>query len=298
MDLQTFFNSKSATWSIMWLGRHLPRSTALVLVRLSTSLISRRTQSPLVRSIRLNQSVARDLPQDAPELDVVVRRVLYNAARGYYEIYNRIAQGREVVQESFTFGPDLFAMLRDARSTGRGIVVVAPHLGNLDLGLAGFAAEGYDIQAITYEAAPGGYQLQNRMREGSGYIITPADAEAAKMAFDRLRRGGIVLTGVDRPLPNGAKSVRFFGRPAPLPTGYIRLALSTDSLFFVVWLESVNGGYVARAAGPIDLVRTGNRLRDAAVNAEKVLEIAEEKIRAQPDEWMMFHPVWPQLMTD
>ena len=211
---------------------------------------------------------------------------------------NRIARGRKAVHESFTFGPELYAMLHDAQSTGRGIVVVAPHLGNLDLGLAGFAAEGYDIQAITYEDAPGGYQLQNRLREGSGYVITPADADAAKMAFARLRQGGIVLTGVDRPLPNGAKMVQFFGRPAPLPTGYIRLALSTNSLFFVVWMESTAGGYCARATGPIDLVRTGSRSKDAVINAEKALEIAEEKIRAQPDEWMMFHPVWPQLMPN
>ena len=298
MDLQSFFTSSLGTGSLMWLGHNLPRPVALPLARLSASLISRRSRSALVRSIKLNQSVARDLPLDAPELDPIVRRVLYNAARGYYESYNRIARGWEAVQESFTFGPELFAMLHDAQSTGRGIVVVAPHLGNLDLGLAGFAAEGYDIQAITYEVVPGGYDLQNRMREGSGYIITPADAEAAKMAFERLRRGGIVLTGMDRPLPNGARTVRFFGRPAPLPTGYIRLALSTDSLIFVVWMESVADGYCARAVGPIDLVRTGSRFEDAVVNAEKVLEIAAEKIRAQPDEWMMFHPVWPQLMPN
>jgi lauroyl/myristoyl acyltransferase len=282
----------------MWLGRNMPRPVGYALARLSASLISRRSRSPLVRSIKLNQSVARDLSPDAPELNAVVRRVLHNAARGYYESYYRIARGRDVVHESFTFGPELFAMLHDARSTGRGIVVVAPHLGNLDLGLAGFAAEGYDIQAISYEDVPGGYQLQNRMREGSGYTVTPASAEAARTAFERLRRGGIVLTGMDRPLPNGATMIRFFGRPAPLPTGYVRLALSTSSLFFVVWLESVGDGYRARAAGPIELVRTGSRSKDAVVNAEKVLAIAEEKIRAQPDEWMMFHPVWPQLMPN
>ncbi len=282
----------------MWLGRNLPRPLGLAVARLSASLISRRSRSALVRSIKMNQSVARDLSPDAPELNAVVRRVLYNAARGYYESYNRIARGRAVVQESLAFDPELLAMLHDARSTGKGIVVVAPHLGNLDLGLAGFAAEGYDIQAISYEDVPGGYQLQNRLREGSGYTVTPADAEAARMALQRLRRGGIVLTGVDRPLPNGATMIRFFGRPAPLPTGYVRLALSTSSLLFVVWLELVDGGYYASAVGPIDLVRTGSRSRDAVVNAEKVLEIAEGKIRAQPDEWMMFHPVWPQLMQD
>lgn len=298
MDLQSFFTSGLATGMGMRLGRRLPRPIGLGLARLAASVVARRSHSTLVRSIKLNQSVVRGLPSDTPELDTIVRRVLDNASRGYYESFHRIGKGPTAVQESFIFGPELYAMLHDARSTGRGIVVVAPHIGNLDLGLAGFAAEGYDVQAITPEAPPGGYRMQNEVRTNAGYVVTPADAEAAKMAFDRLRRGGIVLTGADRPLPNGAKPVRFFGMPAPLPTGYIRLALSTESLLYVIWMEPADGVYRARAEGPIELIRSGRRAEITVINAERVLEIVAEKIRAQPDHWMMFHPVWPQLIQD
>jgi lauroyl/myristoyl acyltransferase len=56
--------------------------------------------------------------------------------------------------------------------------------------------------------------------------------------------------------------------------------------------------YTVVIEGPIEMVRGGNRKRDVVINAERVLKYAEEKIRARPHEWMMFHPVWPQLLTE
>jgi KDO2-lipid IV(A) lauroyltransferase len=297
MDMQEFFTSSTGTGIAMWIGRNMPPRVGHALVRLFIPLIASRKESPLVRSIRANQSVVRNLPLDAPELDQVVHEVLGNAGRAYYEAYHRIALGKEAVQQGIIFSPEIYRILNDAHNRGEGTVVVGPHLGNLDLGLAGFAAEGLSIQAITYAVPPGGYEMQNRMRADSGYIITPADARAAKMALMRLREGGIVVTGVDRPLTEGDTSVRFFDLPTQLPTGYTRLALSTNSQVVLIWIEWVENGYYVNTTGPIELTRTGKRKEDVILNTERILELAAEKIRAQPAEWMLFHPVWPQLMN-
>ncbi len=297
MDMQEFFTSNTGTGLAMWIGRNMHPRVGHALVRLVAPLIASRKESPLLRSIRANQSVVRDLPLDAPELDQAVREVLINAGLAYYEAYHRIALGREAVQNGVTFSPQIYQILDDSQNREQGTLIIGPHLGNLDLGLAGFAAEGLSIQAITYAVPPGGYEMQNRMRADSGYIITPADSKAAKMALIRLREGGVVVTGIDRPLPEGNARIRFFGLPSPLPTGYTRLALSTNAQVIMIWMESVPGGYVVNTTGLIELVHTGKRKEDVIVNTERILEIAAEKIRAQPAEWMLFHPVWPQLLT-
>ena len=281
----------------MWIGRKMPPRVGTALVRLFTPLIASRKNSTLVRTIRTNQSVVRDLPIDAPELDGAVREVILNAGRAYYEVYHRVALGKEAVQEAITFSPEIYHAIDEARDQDQGTLIIGPHLGNLDLGLVGFAAAGLAVQAITYAAPPGGYELQNQMRADSGYIITPADAQAAKMALIRLRARGIVLTGIDRPLPEGNSTIRFFGHPSPLPTGYTRLALSTNAQVLMIWMEPVPGGWYVQATGPLELLRTGKRKEEIILNTERILEIAAEKIRARPGEWMLFHPVWPQLMV-
>ncbi len=43
---------------------------------------------------------------------------------------------------------------------------------------------------------------------------------------------------------------------------------------------------------PLELVRTGDRDRDARINAQQVLEVAEQWIRETPEQWLMYHPVW------
>jgi len=283
----------------MWLGRNMPRRVGYSLVKLLTAYIVRQKDSSMARNIRLNQSVVRGLPMDAPELDDIVRTILLNAGRGYYELYHRLGKGFESVREAVTFSPDLFAYLEEIRDSEQGALFVGPHLGNLDLGLMSFAAHGLDIQAITYALPPGGYELQNRLRASAGWIITPADAQAVKMALRRLRAGGIVITGVDRPLAEHelAKPVHFFGLPSPVPTGYMRLAHATQARVHMVEMENTgNGKYTINVTPPLELIETKDRQEFTFQNTELILKEAAKLIRARPDEWMMFHPVWPQLL--
>ena len=297
MDLQTFFTSEKGTNLAMSLSRNLPPRVGLAVVRLAASLVTRRRQSPLVRHIRLNQSVVRGLPQQAPELDGAVRRVLLNAGRGYYETYHRLALGEEAIREAITFSAEFIARLKTIQAEGRGVIVLGAHVGNFDLGMLGFAAHGFVVQAVTYALPPGGYQLQNKMRTEAGYIVTPADGPAVKTALKRLRAGGIILTGIDRVLPEAATPIQFFGLPAFMPTGYVRLALSTKAIILLVRLDNRGEGkYHVVLHTDIEATSSGDRKRDTIENTEMVLAEAEEIIRARPDEWMMFHPVWPQLL--
>lgn len=301
MNLQTFATSKTGTGLAMWLGRNLPRRAGTAFIELTSAFIARRRKSPLARSIRANQSVVRDLPLDAPELDVAVRQVLRNAGRYYYDLYHLLARGREAVREAVSVSPDLDTLLRSAVERQRPAVVLGPHTSNFDLAAVALGTHGFPMQMISYSAPPGGYELQNEMRTNAGYIVTPADGQAAKTALKRLRAGGLVCTGVDRPLPEAspAAPVRFFGRPTALPTGYARLALATDAQLLFISTEST-GPARYRISGPevVELVRTGNRRQDAVLNAERVLALAEEVIRARPEEWMMFFPVWPELLEE
>jgi KDO2-lipid IV(A) lauroyltransferase len=54
--------------------------------------------------------------------------------------------------------------------------------------------------------------------------------------------------------------------------------------------------YAMHIEPPMELVRTGNLEQDVKLNTRRVLDILEGIIRRWPEQWMMFVPVWPELL--
>lgn len=300
MNFKTFFASKIGIKLAICLSRSLSSQQADRFIKSIVYLITRRRHAPLIRTIRANQSVIRNIAFDSPLLDDVAYQVLYRAGRGYYDLYRTLTKEPEMIREMVQFRPQLFSVLEQAAQQKRGVVISIIHTSNFDLAAAAFAHSNFDIQMLTYPNPTDGHELQNELRMNDGYIVTPASKSALKMALKRLQAGGVVLTGIDRPLPirrGRRKKVFFFGRLAALPTGHIRLAMSTNALLVFVHTErSKEGKYYVHVEPPIELIRTGNRQKDILSNTEQLLTLAEEKIRAKPEEWMMFNPVWPEVL--
>jgi len=125
--------------------------------------------------------------------------------------------------------------------------------------------------------------------------VTPVGVEALRSALKRLRNGGVVVTGVDRPLSEHDDPILFFGRPARLPTGHVRLALQTNAPILVACcVQEPTGRYALLLAPPLEMERTYDRNEDIRHNARRVLAILEDMIRQAPEQWLMFVPVWPE----
>jgi lauroyl/myristoyl acyltransferase len=132
------------------------------------------------------------------------------------------------------------------------------------------------------------------LRATYGLEITPITSESLRAAIRRLKGGGMVLTGVDRPILDDRELIEFFGRPAYLPVGPTRLALMTGATVFIGSCRyDTDEGYVLETTGPVEMVRTGNRRQDILTNARRIAAIVEGYVRAHPEQWMMFHPFWP-----
>ena len=92
-----------------------------------------------------------------------------------------------------------------------------------------------------------------------------------------MRAGGYVATGVDWPLAAAPdERVPFFGRPAHLPTGHIRLAISGNALLLPMACRwDPERGYRALTGEPIELELTGDRAIDVQHNARRMLAVME-----------------------
>jgi phosphatidylinositol dimannoside acyltransferase len=303
MGTKAFFAKGWPTRLGFYLGKHLPpwvgKSIAAFVTRLMVAL-----KSDVYRNVRANlrHVLGPDISEEA--LHQATSRLLGHANRGYYELFHNIGRGRTAV-EAFVppvrLTAEAKAYLDQGMASGRGLFILGAHMGNFDLALIGLSQYlPVPVQALSLAEPASGFEFFNRLREKGNILITPISPRALRDAMVRLRAGGIVLTGVDRPVNEGNEPVEFFGATAHLPTGYIRIPLRTDSLVMTIaayYDDSAEAGavYNVIANPPLEMERTGDDEADIALNLRRVLAEIEALIRRQPDQWNMFIPVWPEL---
>ncbi len=291
--LQDYLNTDKGLRTALWLGKVVPPRLASAGITGIANLSARRRKSRMVSALKSNLAVVLGTSEDDPVLTGHVARALYHAGIASFEFFHKVAHGREALGELVYLPPELLEMFDEKAAAGRGMVAVSAHLGALDLAGVAFTVTDFKVQVISYAAPPAGYRLVNELREGHGLVITPGSKEALAEATARLESAGIVFTAVDRPVPPGRKAaeVRFFGRPTRLWDGYARMAFATGALLFFVWVERTpDGRYVIRFNEPIDCADPPG---DVDHVTSLILQQAEDAIRANPDQWLMFFPVWP-----
>ncbi|MHB1318759.1 MAG: lysophospholipid acyltransferase family protein [Anaerolineae bacterium] len=272
------------------LARLMPRWLGYWIVRRGSSVM--RAKRMALYSI-LRENLGHVDPQITGEaLDDLAQRALIELGYTYFDMFHyrrvRLLQGKLL-----TYDPDEWRRARAQFQDPRGTIVVGAHIGNFDLAAEWFVSQGFELQALSLADPGGGTQVVNRFRRQRGLIVTPISVQALREALRRLRSGGVIITGVDRPASYDDPTTVFFGAPAPLPRGHVRLALQTDARVVVAYCSrQANGVYRLHISAPLDMVRTGDREADIALNTRRVLELVEDNIREDPAQWAMLRPVW------
>jgi len=229
------------------------------------------------------------------QVDAAVAAVLRHAGIVNYDLVRAISRDEQAILAGMDLGADFWPNLEAARATGQGVLICAAHLSNFNLGFLAFAIQGgFPIQALSAAEEAGGFKVVRELRSRGLIEDTPIDSGSLRKAIVRLRQGGVALTGVDWPVPDTQDGVSFFGAPSLLSSGNIRLALSANALLVPLACRwTPERGYYAMTGPHLQLERTGNREEDIRHNARRILSILEGWIRESPDQWLMYHRVWP-----
>lgn len=296
MNFQQFVTTGFGTRLWMMLARRLPPRAGHALARMVTGALHRRKGGSLYRIIYANQAEVLGACATPEQIDLAVKAVLTHAGMITLDLMQISARGAEAVKAAVTFPPEFWANAEAAKASGRGVLICGCHLSNFNLAFLRYATEGFPVQVLSAAATAGGFRMLSELRERGVLEETPVDGPALRKAIVRLRAGGAVVIGVDWPYGAGDdEPIDFFGRPSLLPTGYIRVALSANALVLPLACRwSPERGYYAITAPLIELERTGYRQEDVMHNARRVLAVVEEWIRETPDQWLMYHPVWPE----
>ena len=295
MNFQQLATTEFGTRAWLALGA-LPPRQGHAFARWLTRQLYRRKQGIVYRVLYDNQR--RVLGPDATheQVDLAVAAVLRHAGRTNYDMIRAVRRGEQAIVDSIELGEDLWPNFNAALGAGRGVLICGVHLSNFNLGFLSFAIQGSTtIQALSAAMPAGGFDVVRDLRNRGAIEDTPIDAASLKKAIIRLKSGGMVLTGADWPSPDTTDCLPFFGEPSLIPSGYVRLALASNAVLLPLAARwTPERGYYVMTCPPLELVRTGDRDRDTRVNAQQVLAVAEQWIRETPEQWLMYHPVWPQ----
>lgn len=291
---KAFFAKSGPTRLALFLSKYLPPFIGIAL----TSIMARLLvifKTDMYWAIRDNQRHISPELTDR-ELHRRVYRVFSHAARGYYELFHNVGR-KDVNVDDFNppvrFTPETERHFAEALASDQGLFILGCHLSNFDLGGVAFAHYFPEpLQVLSLAEPPAGFEVFNELRGKTGAIFEPISTQSLREAMIRLREGGTVFTGAERPTGEDDQPVTFFGATAYIPTGYIRLPLRTNALVMVLAVIYEEGAYWIHTTPAMEMEHTGDRKLDAEVNLQRVLEKVEAFIRRHPEQWMMFVPVW------
>jgi KDO2-lipid IV(A) lauroyltransferase len=294
---QRLLDSRVSLALALALGNLMPRGVGYLLADwVATHLIAPQRDSPAVRAVRANQWVVNGEKLTSAALDAAVNETLRNTARALFDLYHYLARP-EATRRLYVLDEGSQSLLHRPEFAACGLVVAGLHMSAFDLILQSLCRQGMKPLVLTIPNPQGGRRMEFEIRRRSGMNLLPASIPAMRKAVHHLRQGGIVLTGIDRPVESPSLRPRFFGRPSVLPTHHTYLALKADVPIVVMAARhEADGKYHVYTSAPLTMEGHAPRGEELLYNTERILDVAAAFIRQAPHQWSISLPVWPEVM--
>lgn len=296
IDLQQVINSPLTVQLTAAVTRAIPPAIGYPLCDWIGRWAASQHRSSITRAVRLNQWMVRGRTLGKADLDKAVRETLQNNTRDLFDLYHHIDRP-EVIRRRICPSALVEELMQRPEFGGRGLVIAGLHLSNFDSIMQSICRQGLKPLLLTIPNPKGGRRVEFELRKRTGLNLVPASLAALRQAIRHLEQGGLVLTGIDRPVPGPKLCPHFFGEPAALPTHHIYLALKARvPVLVIAAIRQNDGTYQVLNSEYIEMEQHPHHDTAMLQNAERVLAQAEPLIRLAPQQWNVPLPIWPQLM--
>jgi len=292
-DLQSFTTSRLGIAFALAIGRFIPPRIGYPLTENVARWIVSKKQNNMVQAVRANQWVVSQGGITSKQLDEMVYKTFRHQIRCLYMYYRHLYDPK-TSEDLIEITPKFAEVIKQTQENKNPTMLVGVHMSNFDLIAYAASQHGLNALGLALGDPTSGHQWQYEIRQSYGFNVVPANISTIRQAENRLKDGGTVLTGIDRPLPVSKYHPEFFGHPAALPVIHIHLATRTNVPVVVIApIMDSDGIFRVMASDPIVMEKHSDKLTMVTKNAEKVLKVAEGFIRQVPYQWVMFLPVWP-----
>ncbi|MEO8194280.1 MAG: lysophospholipid acyltransferase family protein [Gemmatimonadales bacterium] len=289
-----------------------PHSTAhRVEYALARTLESSVSALPEGASDALGRGIGRTLYRMGIRRDVATENVrlafpdrdekwVEQTTRGAYEHLGREAAAmmrlarldvNAVIERTIPVGWDAF---EEARSLGRGVILVTGHFGNWEMAAATVASRGVPIEAIVRRQ--GNRLVDERLRQMRRKlgVETIYQGQAPTRVPRLLRANGVVGIVGDQDARRSGIFVPFLGRPASTHRGPALFALRLGAPVFSCMARRLAGDEVRYevSAVRVPYEPTGNLDADVRNLTADLSLLLETEVRKSPEQYFWFHKRW------
>ena len=246
-----------------------------------------------IRRDVVERQIAAAFPEwDRSRIETTARAAYENLGRTTIETAVLPRFGRQHVVDLFS-PPENWHLMERALARGRGVIVVAGHLGNWELGGAYLAARGLDFEAVARQQENPLFDAYvTRTRERTGMKIV-YDGDAVRRVPRALRGNAIVAFLMDQGAVGLASTwVPFFGRLAKTPRGAAVFALRLGSpVLFLAPIRQSDGRFIL-GIEEVPVHETGDRNADIDRIVADYTAVLERWVRKHPGQYFWHHRRW------
>jgi lauroyl/myristoyl acyltransferase len=259
-----------------------------------TSITAFRARRVLVSNLR---KVVGDVEDTA--MKTMVRVAFRNLVWNYLELFR--VPSMDLGSPSPDVVNPVHTALRTVTDDGAaGAVVAFCHVGNVEVGAQQVALSLPGLRfavVIEHMADERIFQLSRDVRSSKALEVVQADEPIRILQL--LDEGCSVIIAADLDTTNRGIYVDFFGKPARMPTGAVKLAMRTGAplVFAQAWRTSVDEDpqrFAANVTGPIEMPGSVKSAADVAANVSRLINLVEDAITEHPEQWLAFHAIWDQ----
>ncbi|MEN8233901.1 MAG: phosphatidylinositol mannoside acyltransferase [Actinomycetota bacterium] len=231
------------------------------------------------------------------EIEAAAREMFASYGRYWAEVFwFRPRRKQWVVSQATAKGlEDVY----ETQQTGRGVVLVAPHMGNWEV--AGAVAESLDLRVLSVaEELPNRriteWFIETRAAFGIDIIVAGRGSTMKRLAT-ALSEGKVVALVADRDVTRRGVEVDFFGEVTKMPPGPVALAEMTGAAVFPVGSYYTDTGFRFVIHPELDLPQAETRTERIRLGTQALAREFEDIIREHPTDWHLFQPNWPSDET-
>jgi KDO2-lipid IV(A) lauroyltransferase len=226
------------------------------------------------------------------EVKATVRRTCVNIAKGHYELFRLSRLSADEIRDLVEI--EGLENVRGARVAGKGVIAISAHYGNVDVVVQAPLLHGIPMNGAVMHVQPERlFRYLLKVRQTHGLRLIPADGVLIGLVR-ALKRGEVVALPCDRVIADNTREIEFFGSPALLPDGPMRLALRTGAALVPAFATRLPGDtFKIQIEPPLELQRSADHEADIDAGMKQVARVMERHISRDPSQWLVAAPLWP-----
>ncbi|MBI4845359.1 MAG: lysophospholipid acyltransferase family protein [Candidatus Omnitrophica bacterium] len=187
--------------------------------------------------------------------------------------------------------------LEKALKRGKGAVIISAHLGSFTLMGSRLTFEGFKSTFVARHARNKRVEriIMNFCRKvGQKIVFNRPILTCMRICIKILSRNEILIIEMDQNFGTEGSEVNFFGRPAMVASGPVKLALSTQAAVIPMFIvRQPNDTHIIMIEPELEMGQGDSNDEAVRINLQKIIDVVEKYIKLYPGQWVNWiHKRW------